>query len=109
MSKRIDIKGKIFTNVLVLEYHTIRNTHAIWKCKCLRCNEIFYPTYSNLKSGNTKSCSNCSKKRFSIETENEIREKYNTKKYTIVKLAKIYQAHSQTISRIVRQNRDNKK
>jgi len=54
MSKRVDITGKTFANVLVLEYLQTKNTHAMYKCKCKLCDSFMIASYSNLKSGNTK-------------------------------------------------------
>ena len=62
MSKRVDITGKTFGNVLVLEYLLTKNTHAMYKCKCILCNSFIVVSYSNLKSGNTKSCASCGQK-----------------------------------------------
>lgn len=62
MSKRIDITGETFGNILVLEYFETKNTHAIYKCKCKLCNAPMIVSYSNLKSGNTKSCASCGQK-----------------------------------------------
>ena len=62
MSKRIDITGETFGNVLVLEYFQTINTHAMYKCKCKLCNSPIIASYSNLKSGNTKSCASCGQK-----------------------------------------------
>jgi hypothetical protein len=62
MSKRIDITGQTFANVLILEYIETRNTHAIYKCQCKICNSLMIASYSNLKSANTKSCASCGQK-----------------------------------------------
>ena len=62
MSKRVDITGKTFGNVLVLEYSHTKNTHAMYKCKCKLCNSPMIVSYTNLKSGNTKSCTSCGQK-----------------------------------------------
>ena len=56
MSKRIDLKNTIYGDLLVLEFHATENTHAVWKCLCMLCNNLVYVTASNLRSGNTKSC-----------------------------------------------------
>ena len=62
MSKRIDITNHIFNDIYVLNFEGNTNTHAQYKCLCMLCNEIMYATYSNLKSGNTKSCQKCGQK-----------------------------------------------
>ena len=62
MSKRIDITGKKFGNVLVLEYSHTKNNHAIYTCRCMICNSLMVASYSNLKSGNTRNCTSCGQK-----------------------------------------------
>jgi len=62
MSKRIDITNHIFNDIYVLKFERKKNTHAEYKCLCMLCNKIMYATYSNLKSGNTKSCQKCGQK-----------------------------------------------
>lgn len=62
MSKRENLQNKIFGDILVLDFDKQVNTHAQWKCLCMQCNELFYTTASNLKSGNTKSCQKCGQK-----------------------------------------------
>jgi len=59
MSSRINIRGKIYGNLLALRYVKTENTHAVWKCKCLRCGKAAYATCSNLESGNSTSCQSC--------------------------------------------------
>lgn len=59
---RIDITGKTFSNVKVLEFIGSKNTSALYKCECLLCHKIFNVTYSNLSSGNTKACGSCRKR-----------------------------------------------
>ena len=101
MSARKNIKNCIFDNVLVLEYSETRDTHAIWKCKCLKCGDIFYPTYSNLKSGNTRSCIKCSKRKFSRETRDKIRSLFKAGGITKVQLGKDFGVHRSTIANII--------
>ena len=72
MSKRIDLKNQIFSDTFVLEFEKEENTHAKWKCLCMRCNEVFYVTASNLKSGHTKSCQSCGQKKCSNGLAQEI-------------------------------------
>jgi hypothetical protein len=62
VSKRVDIKNKIFNNIYVLEFDKAVKTHARWKCLCMLCNEITYKNYINLVSGNSKSCQRCGQK-----------------------------------------------
>ncbi len=63
MSKRIDITNHIFNDIYVLKFEKNKKTHAEYKCLCMLCNETMYATYSNLKSGNTKSCQKCGQKK----------------------------------------------
>lgn len=58
MSSRIDIKNKRFGKLLVLSFKEEKNTHAVWNVQC-DCELVFTTTYSNLISGNTKSCASC--------------------------------------------------
>ena len=62
MGKRKDLKNKIFGDIFVLEFYKQKNTHAHWKCLCMRCNKLVYVSASNLESGNTKSCTSCGQK-----------------------------------------------
>lgn len=62
MCKRIDITNKIFGKIKVLEFVENNNTHAVYKCLCTRCGRKIKVTYSNLISGNTKSCQSCGNK-----------------------------------------------
>lgn len=75
MSKRIDITGKIFGDIFVLEFEKNANTHATYKCLCMCCNKIIYVTYSNLVNKNTKSCQSCGNKRVNYIQEAEIAER----------------------------------
>jgi len=75
MSKRIDITNYIFNNIFVLKFEKNKNTHAEYKCLCMLCNEIMYATYSNLKSGNTKSCQKCGQKKTNYIQEFHINQK----------------------------------
>lgn len=38
----------------------------------MRCNEITYKTYTNLQSGNSKSCTNCGQKKISSAEEQDV-------------------------------------
>jgi len=72
MSKRVDITGQIFHDLYVLEFTENKNTHAYYKCLCMKCNETILVSYSNLISGNTKSCRSCGNKRVSNGVEQDI-------------------------------------
>lgn len=58
MSKRIDLTGKIFGKLKVLEYsHSDSRGQAYWKCECLNCGNIDVVVRgSHLRSGATKTC-----------------------------------------------------
>jgi len=73
VSARVDITDQIFNDIYVLEFVKNQNTHALYKCLCMLCNEITYITYSNLtKSNNTKSCQRCAQKKISNAIEQDI-------------------------------------
>ena len=63
MKKVIDISGKIYNGIRVierdfgkeLENKNTKNNKIFWKCQC-HCGNYFTTSGSNLKSGNTKSC-----------------------------------------------------
>ena len=67
--KFIDLTGKIFGYLKVLEKSFIKNKHIYWKCQC-RCNKIVHILGTSLKGGKTKSCgcykqeNNIGKRRF---------------------------------------------
>jgi len=90
MSKRIDIRGEIFGNLLVLRFIESRNSHAFWKCKCLICRKATFSTYSNLKSGGAKSCQSCAQRKLPAEIDIEISNLYTTYSYTTTELAEKY-------------------
>ena len=45
-----------------MKFEKNQNTHALYKCLCMPCNKVIYVLYSNLVSGNTKSCQSCGQK-----------------------------------------------
>ena len=109
MSKRKDITGKIFNDILVLEFIGQENTHAKYKCLCMLCGKTFDVTYSNLISGNTKSCSSCGKKSLPNGTEQDIFLKFK-QGAKISHLAKEYNVDRSVIYRIIRDFKtDNRK
>ncbi|MDQ7060936.1 MAG: hypothetical protein Q9M43_07250 [Sulfurimonas sp.] len=99
MSARIDIKGRIFHDVLVLEFEEQKNTHAKWKCLCMICNEVIYVTYSNLKSGNTKSCQKCGQKMTTYKQEAEIIAMLDSKD-SIANIAKHFNFERNVVYRV---------
>lgn len=72
MSARIDIESRIYENIFVLKFEKEQNTHALYKCLCMLCNEITYSTYSNLESGSKKSCKRCAQKKTNYKQDCEI-------------------------------------
>ena len=54
-SKRLNIKGKIFGQLQVLEFSEVRNKTIYWECLC-ECGETCVVETRNLVSGKTKSC-----------------------------------------------------
>lgn len=105
MSKREELENKIFGDVLVLEFEREENSHALWKCLCMLCNDIMYVTTSNLKSGNTKSCGSCCKRKTNYKQECEIikRLQFGEKKTNI---AKEFGVSRHVVYRIVRENKN---
>lgn len=107
MSRRIDLTGKTFGQVKVIEYAGISNTHALWKCKCLKCNAFFTSVATNLRSGNTKGCNACRKKeirdrkKLSAEQEKEIVYKHVKEGASMRDLAKEYSVTASAIFRAV--------
>jgi len=75
MSKRVDITNHIYNNVYVLKFEKNKKTHAEYKCLCMLCNEIMYATYSNLNTGNTKSCQKCGQKKTNYIQEFHINQR----------------------------------
>lgn len=54
-TKTVDITGKRFGILTVLEHTGYCNNKALWKCKC-DCGNTIEVVGSNLRNGNTKSC-----------------------------------------------------
>ena len=57
---RLDLTGKTFFNLTVLNYSYTKNKSAIWLCKCKCGNEIEVTT-TNLKWGYVRSCRECAR------------------------------------------------
>lgn len=57
MRETINLEGKKYGKLIVLEKTALRNTNrnVIWKCQC-ECGNITYVPTSCLKSGHTKTC-----------------------------------------------------
>lgn len=62
MRKLIDLTGKTFGNLIVLEHsHATNLKEHYWTCKC-QCGAIYNVLGSNLRYGKVKSCKECSHK-----------------------------------------------
>lgn len=55
MGKIIDLTGRRFGRLVALEFVGRKNGRTLWKCIC-DCGKESITAYSNLMSGNTKSC-----------------------------------------------------
>lgn len=105
MSKRKDITNKIHNSILPIKYSHTKNTHAIWECKCFKCNQTIYVSYSNITSGNTKSCTSCEKRKILTEQDKEIRTKYELG-VPVVGIAKDYNVTRDTIYNSLRRTKN---
>lgn len=63
-TKRIDLTGKRFGRLLVLEFDSTRNSKTYWKCIC-DCGNIKIVRSSDLRVGKSKSCGCYRKERLS--------------------------------------------
>jgi len=99
MSHIKDISESIFGDLYALEHIDTRNTHAIWKCLCMCCNEIIEVPYSNLISENTKSCQKCGNKKTNYKQECEIIRRVNNGE-KITHIANDFQLNRGVIYRI---------
>ncbi len=100
MNVRVDIANQIFSNIYVLEFNKKQNTHAKWKCLCMLCNKLTYVTYSNLISGNSKSCQSCGQKVTNYKQDCEILEKFDNG-CKISSIAKEYKINRAVVNRIL--------
>lgn len=105
MSKRIDIRGAVYNSILPLRFIENKNTHAIWKCKCLKCHKGIYVSYTNIVSGNTKSCASCGQRKLSIKESKEIYKK-RLNNLSVIKLSKEYNVSRNTIYRVLKNKKD---
>jgi len=99
VSAKIDISGRIYNDIYVVEYLECRKTQAIYKCICMLCGNVIEVSYSNLKSKNTKSCGSCGKKLFNYKKEFEIAQRIKSGE-KIVHLAKEYGINRSVLYRI---------
>jgi hypothetical protein len=67
-----NLSGQQFAGWIVLEKAEVKNHAQYYKCKCLKCEEIFSIQGKNLKSGNTTQCLSCSRKTKNSKGENYI-------------------------------------
>ena len=65
MPKFIDLSGKRYGKIVVLERAGNRGKHTMWKCKC-DCGNYTITGASELKSGTTKSCGCLNRERSKI-------------------------------------------
>lgn len=107
MSKRIDIADQIFSDIYVLKFERNVNSHALYKCLCMLCNNTFESTYSNLTSGNTKSCQSCGQKSTNYIQEYEIQDRLN-KQEKISQITKDYNVNRGVIYRIKKEINSNR-
>lgn len=54
-----DLSGQKFGYWLILERHIGNSNRVEWKCQCLKCNNIFIVTSTNLQSNHSKQCKQC--------------------------------------------------
>jgi ATP/maltotriose-dependent transcriptional regulator MalT len=94
--KRVDIRGQIFGKLLVLRFIGNKNSHALWKCKCLNCHKATFVTYSNLISGNTKSCFSCGQRKLSRDEDDEVSNLYKNG-YSMQKIAEKFSVSRSTV------------
>ena len=59
MSQRIDLTGKTFNTLKVIEFAYNKNTHAYWKVECNQCGFTKISSSRNLKNGMTDKCNYC--------------------------------------------------
>jgi hypothetical protein len=102
MSKRINIQGQQFGELLALEFSKSKNTHATWKCLCMICNEITYISYGNLASGNTTKCASCGQKAISNGVVQDI-EFALSRGDKITAISKHYKISRATVYRVKRE------
>ena len=105
MSKRIDITNQIFNDIYVLKFEKEQNTHALYKCLCMLCNKVIYVNYSNLVSGNTKSCQSCGQKVTNYKQDCEILDRLSNGD-KVAHIAKDYNISRGVVYRIKKDNND---
>jgi len=71
MSKRVDLSGKMFNTLKVIEFVYQKNTHAYWKVECVKCGFTKISSSSNLRNGMTDKCNYCNTKSRAVLTPEE--------------------------------------
>ena len=61
MSKRLNLKGRIFSTIIVKDFVNVKNTHAYWLVECTVCHATKEVSAANLMNGNSAGCNSCSK------------------------------------------------
>lgn len=83
--KALDLKGKQFGGVKVIERAGLKNNKALWKCKCQYCGKVFYVIGSDLVKGRYKSCGCMHNKLESLHNGNVTHRMSKTRIYDIWK------------------------
>jgi len=68
MGKYVDLSGKIFNRLTVIERFGTSHGHVTWLCHCV-CGNTTVVSTNSLNAGGTKSCG-CYKKEYSVSHEN---------------------------------------
>ena len=78
MTKLIDMKGRVFGRITVIERSLFREKReAVWKCRC-ECGKLVFVRGSHLRDGSTKSCG-CLQRENLINIANTLRQFFNKK------------------------------
>ena len=104
MSKRIDLTGKRFNTLKVIEFAYQKNTHAYWKVECTKCGFTKISSSSNLINGMTDKCNYCSaqsRAALTPEQKESIKKEYAAKTKITV-LAKKYGVVRSTIYSVLK-------
>ena len=67
--KKLDLKGKKFNRLLIIDFSENKNNRTAWICKC-DCGNIKIVNSSKLISGHTKSCGCLNDEKRSIKAKN---------------------------------------
>ena len=68
--KKVNLLGKIFHRLTVIDEAPSKNTNAVWKCQC-ECGNVVEVLAYNLTSGHTKSCGCLAKEQSSQRMKNQ--------------------------------------